>query len=74
LSVKSANVLPYTSKYKEDNVYHVESVFNRGSVIEGSEEVLLNGQDHELFEEFVAHKELLRGSGDVSVVVEDSQA
>ena len=42
--------------------------------MKGSEVVLLNGKDHKLLENLVSHKELLGGSGDVSVVVEDSHS
>ena len=36
--------------------------------------MLLDSEDHDHLEEAVAHEELFRGSGDVSVVVEDSHA
>ena len=36
--------------------------------------MLLDGEDHQLFKDFVSHEELLGCSGDVSVVVEDPHA
>jgi hypothetical protein len=54
------------------STYNVETVLNGRSVVERSEEVLFNGKDHKLLENLVPHHELLGGSRDVSVVVEDS--
>ena len=52
--------------------YEEEGVLNGGLVVHRSEIVLFNLQDHKLFKEPVAHHELLGGTRDVSVVVEDS--
>ena len=36
--------------------------------------MLLDGKDHQLFKDLVTHEELLRSTGNVSVVVHDSHA
>lgn len=36
--------------------------------------MLAKGQDHELLEEAITHHELLRGTGDVSIVVQNAHA
>ena len=52
--------------------YEEEGVLNGGLVVHRSEIVLFDLQDHKLFKELITHKELLGGTWDVSVVVEDS--
>jgi hypothetical protein len=42
--------------------YNVEVVLNWGFVVEGSEVVLLDGEYHKLFQDFVTHHELLASS------------
>ena len=49
--------------------YDVEGVFDWGLVVHGSEEVVLDREDHALLEELVAHQELLAGSGNIPVSV-----
>ena len=52
----------------------IERVFNWRGVVHGSEEVVLGGEDNDLFKKAVAHQELLSSSGDVSVTVLNSHA
>ena len=52
----------------------IEAVLNRGPVIHRSEVVFLDGENHKLLEDLVAHHELFAGAGDVSVVVQNSHA
>ena len=54
--------------------YHEEGVLNGGFVAHRGHVVLLELEDHHLFEELVAHQELLGGTRDVPVVVHDAQS
>ena len=49
--------------------YEVEGIFDWRSVVHWSEEMVLEGQDNDLFKKFVAHQELFARSRDVSVSV-----
>ena len=57
-----------------EETYHEEGVFNRCVVEHRSEEVLSQLQHHKLFEEAIAHHELLGGTTDVAVVVHDAHS
>ena len=52
--------------------YHVEGVLDWGVVVHGAEEVFAESEDHDLLEEAISHHELLGGTRDVTVVVEDA--
>ena len=54
--------------------YHEEGVLDGCLVHDGAEEVFTERQDHELLKEAVAEHELLGGTRDVAVVVEDTHA
>ena len=54
--------------------YHEEGVLNGCLVHHGSEEVITDGKDHQLFQEAVAHHELLGCARNVPVVVQDAHA
>ena len=52
----------------------VKTVLNRRTVVHGSEEVLLDGEDHQLLKDLITHQELLCSTRNVSVVVQNSHA
>ena len=54
--------------------YEEEGVLDGRAVVHGAEEVLLQGEDHQLLEEAVAHHELLGRARDVAVVVQHAHA
>ena len=54
------------------DTYHIEGVLNGSLVVHGAEEVFTERQDHKLLEEAITEHELLGGTGDVTVVVEDA--
>ena len=56
------------------NAYHEEGVFNWGLVGHGSKEVITDLADHDHLEESVSHHELLAGTGNVAIVVQDTHA
>jgi len=62
--------MPSTNK----TTYDEEGVLNVSGVVHGAEEMCFQLEDHKLFEELVSEEELLGGTGDVSVVVEDTHA
>lgn len=49
--------------------YQVETVLDWGCVVHWSEEMVLQGQNNNLFHELISHEELLGGTTDVSVSV-----
>jgi len=55
-----------------DKTYQVPVVLNRSLVVHGAEEVLAEGQNHELLKEAVTHHELLGCTRNVAVVVENA--
>jgi hypothetical protein len=52
----------------------VERVLDWGCIVHWSEEMVLESQDDNLFEQFVSHQELLRGTTDVSVTMLESHS
>ena len=52
----------------------IETCLNWGPVVHGPEIMFLNREDHEAFENLVAHEELFASARDVTVVMEDSHA
>ena len=52
--------------------YEVEGVLDWGGVVHWSEEMVFEGENDNLLEKSISHHELLGGTRDVSVVVEES--